>query len=108
MLLSIQPFSKKQQALRKQLFLQATTDPYKDFINVIKHYLLLDETKDYHKVLHDAMVEEWYRDKQTIIDQESKIQELTDIINDLHNSTSWKVTKPLRAIKARGKNHVQE
>ena len=103
MLLSIQPFSKKQQTLRKQLFLQTSSDPYKDFINIIKHYLSLDETKDYHKVLHDAMIKEWYHDKQIILNQESKIKKLTNTINNLYNSSSWKITKPLRAIKTRSK-----
>ena len=54
------------------------------------------------------MVKEWYLNKQTILNQESKIKELTNIINNLYSSTSWKITKPLRAIKTRSKDHVQK
>ena len=108
MLLSIQPFYKKQQTLKKQLFLQISNNPYKNFIKIIKYYLALDETKYFHNVLHDAMVKEWYHDKQTILDQKTKIEELTATINNLYNSNSWKITKPLRTIKIRSKNHVKK
>ncbi len=106
MLLNIKPYFKKQQQLKKQLFLKPSNNPYKEFVDVINHYLSLDETKDYHKVLHDALVQEWRDNKQIISDQKNEIVKLNQTIQDLYNSTSWKVTKPLRAIKTIRKKHV--
>ena len=108
MLLSIGLYRKKQQTLRKQMFLKTSSDPYAEFIRIIKTYLSLDETKDYHKILHDAMVEKWYEYKSTIQKQELEITKLTNDINNILNSTSWKVTKPLRNIKTWSQKHVQK
>ena len=106
MLLKIKPYIKKQQQLKAELFITSSTNPFKEFITIIKYYLAQDETKDYRKILHNALVEEWHNNEQTIKKQESQIAELTKIINDIHNSTSWKITKPLRNIKTWSKKHA--
>ena len=108
MLLNIQSYSKKQQILREKLFIKPSNNPFKEFVDIIKQYLGSDETADYRKVLHDTLVEEWHNREQTIIHQESHINQLTNTINNLLNSTSWKITKPLRSIKTRSKKNVQK
>ncbi len=106
MLLSIKSYTKKQQTLRKQLFLESSDGSAKELVTILEQYLSLDETKDYHKVLHDVMVKEWYDDKKTIEDKEATIKSLNEAIEAIYNSTSWKVTKPLRALKPNGRKRV--
>ena len=108
MLLNIQSYSKKQQILKEHLFIKPSSSPFKQFIDIIKQYLDSNEATDYRKVLHDALVEEWHNREQTIKNQESQIDQLTNTVNNLLNSTSWKITKPLRSIKTRGKKNVQK
>ena len=67
-----------------------------EFIRIIKSYLKMDASSDYYKILHDAMVKEWRDDKETILN-------LNKAIENIHNSTSWKVTAPLRSLKRRRK-----
>ena len=104
MLLSIKSYSKKQLSLYNRLFLEQTPDPYQDFIKIINHYLSLDETKDCRKVLHDIMVKEWYGNREIIKRQEKEINDYRQHILAFENSTSWKITKPIRKIK-KWKNH---
>lgn len=106
MLLSIKSYEKKQQALRKQLFLESSDGSAKELLSIIDKYLSMDETKDYHKVLHDALVKEWYEHKRIIEEKEATIKSLNEAIEAIYNSTSWKVTKPLRALKPNGRNRV--
>ncbi len=106
MLLSIKKFVKKQDDVRKKLFVAPRKDDAcRDFVDLVRSYLAMDETNDNHKALHDLLVREWRSDKQKILEQENQIEELRKIVDDLKSSTSWKITKPLRAIK-RGKKHV--
>jgi len=104
MLLSIKSYTKKQLALYNRLFLEQDSKPYQAFIEIINHYLSLDETKDCRKVLHDIMVKEWYDNRNTIKHQAKEIDDYRQYILALKNSTSWKITKPIRKIK-KWKNH---
>jgi len=106
MLQNIKPFIPKQSAIRKQLF-----PPFKDnsasaFTTVIKEYLSLDPLKDYRKTIHDQLINKIKKDESTIDLLNQKIATLelqvakqSEEINNLYQSTSWKITKPLRSIK---------
>lgn len=100
MLLSIDNFAEKQKTLRDQLFLKTSKNPYQEFIDIIKEYLSKDQTKDYHKILHDILVNDWYDYKRKIQTLEETNQSLNQSIKNLQNSTSWKVTKPLRKLSS--------
>ena len=96
---SAKKYRNKQTSLKKQLFLEYPKDPLGPFVNVIKTYLKSDPKKDYRKAIHRLLVEEWKNHERTIREQEQTIAKLNKEIQDLHNSTSWKITKPLRNIK---------
>ena len=99
MLSNITSYYKKQQKLRSELFISDQRDPFKKFITIIKYYLSLNEKNDYYKILHDIMLKEWYKDKKTIEEQSIIIQKQKQEIAALLNSTSWKITKPVRSLK---------
>lgn len=101
-------FFQKQQKLRAELFLPFGKNPYKQFIETIDHYLTLDETQDYRKILHDIMVKEWYDNQQTIKHQSKIINQKQQEIDAILNSTSWKITKPIRKLKDTGRKNVQK
>ncbi|MBQ3320870.1 hypothetical protein IJG71_01945 [Candidatus Saccharibacteria bacterium] len=103
---SIKQYSKKQKDIKKQLFPNFKHNSPKEFTKVIKEYLDIDEDKDYRKAIHDLMIDERKDYKETIRNHEAKIDELekrlenqSSTIENLLNSTSWKITKPLRKLK---------
>ncbi len=106
MLSSINKYKAKQSQLKKQLFIKNPSQPIKPFLNIINFYLNSDPTKDHHKILHDLLVKEWRTDKEKIQHSEKQLKILTQYIDDLHNSTSWKITKPIRIIKDKWEKHV--
>ena len=115
MLLNIKPYIKKQATLRDQIFPPTSQDPFKDFLDIINSYLESDATKDNRKILHDILVQETHNYQQKIQHLEKTVANLTEqnqtlstYITNLKNSTSWKVTRPLRKLKSRKHNHVQE
>ncbi len=89
-------YKNKQANLRREIFLDVEDNSVNEFIRIIKSYLKMDASSDYYKILHDAMVKEWRDDKETILN-------LNKAIENIHNSTSWKVTAPLRSLKRRRK-----
>lgn len=101
MLFSMNKYLQKQKELKNQLFLKLSSNPYREFTKIIKEYLKKDETKDYRKILHDILVNEWYDNKNKIQALESINQSLDKTIDNLHNSTSWKITAPLRKIMSK-------
>lgn len=107
MLQGIDKYTKKQLDLKKKLFVAPSKDPLKDYVDILDIYLNSDETTDKHKIMHDLLVQERTSDKKTIEELtaeneslRSTIQEKDLFISDLVNSTSWKITKPLRLIKS--------
>lgn len=115
MLLNIKPYIKKQTALRDKLFLKTSQNPFKEFLNLIQHYLDLDENQDYHKILHDLLIQEVQDSQQEIQNLKKTVSRLTKQndslsahITALQNSTSWKITKPLRKLKSQRSSHVQK
>lgn len=108
-ILSTKKYAKKQDELKNKLFLPLSTktDPIKPFLDVVKKYLSSDPSRDYHKVLHDLLKQEWQKRDNEILQQSAKIIKLKEEIENLYSSTSWKITKPLRKIgqiKERSKN----
>ena len=79
----------------------------------MKEYLSKDASKDYRKAIHDLLFQKINRDEsiinqlnheinkkqQTIDKLEKQITEQNDSIRNIYNSTSWKITKPLRQLK---------
>lgn len=98
LLLNIKPYYKKQLQLKKQIFPETTGDPYKPTLDIILQYLAKDESTDYRKTLHDILVTEWYDDKKKISGLIEENESLKQTVNNLLNSTSWRITKPLRKI----------
>lgn len=110
MLQSINTYIPKQKQLKKELFLSANGNPYEPFIDIIKKYLSMNLSQDYRKVLHDLLLEEWYGDKATILELKKQLsierqqhqldnEKYQKHIRDIYDSTSWKITKPLRKLK---------
>ena len=113
MLQSIKTYSNKQSALREKLFLKITKDSVSNFTDVIKEYLLKDASNDYRKAIHDLLLQkinnyestinqlnrEIDKKQQTINELEKQVAKQNDSICDIYNSTSWKITKPLRQLK---------
>lgn len=57
----------------------------------------IKKRKKYLKMKYEEMNSKTYV-KKDIADRDNKIKELEAIIEDYENSTSWKLTKPLRKI----------
>ena len=106
MLQNIQPYIKKQANIKNQLFPSFEKNSVHPFTETIKEYLSLDPNNDYRKIIHDQLIDKIKNDKISIdiLNKkvnllESQLSEQSQIINDLYNSTSWKITSPLRKIK---------
>ena len=106
MLQKIKPYIDKQIKIKQQLFPYFKNNSVSEFTIIIKEYLSLNPDEDYYKMTHDLLVNDRKNLQTTIKNQETKINELekrieeqSTIIHDLYNSTSWKITKPLRQIK---------
>ena len=115
MLQNIDKYIPKQKKLKKELFLSIDKDPFSSFINIIKEYLGKNPEEDYNKILHDLMIKEWQSDKKTIDNLKSeqvvfqnKIDDLNKKIQAIHQSTSWKITSPLRKLKSNLKGEKNE
>ena len=79
----------------------------------MKEYLSKDPSNDYYKAIHDLLLQKFDHDesiinqlnheineKQQIINKlEEQINEQNNSIRNIYNSTSWKITKPLRQLK---------
>lgn len=105
MLLSIKPYFNKQQVVKKELFPKYKGNPLNVTINLIKKYLEKDESQDYKKILHDAMLKEWYDNKRKTSSLETHVQSLQSTIESLEstNETLKSDTKALKAtIKMQG------
>ncbi|MBR3236706.1 hypothetical protein IKF92_03460 [Candidatus Saccharibacteria bacterium] len=117
LLQSIQPYSEKQKKIKWQLFPKFKDNSPKEFTKVIKEYLATDQDSDYYKAIHDLLVDEVdtlqnaikthetrvHELEDTVNKQSLTIQELNNAIDNLKQSTSWKITKPLRQLKQIGK-----
>ena len=106
MLLNIKPYIKKQQKAKTELFICNYQDPFQDFLKIIKHYITTDADKDKRKILHDIFLERLAKQEHKIEQLEQEVAKhletsaaLTEHIEALQNSTSWKITKPLRKLK---------
>lgn len=113
MLKSIKSYSKKQSIIKEKLFLKIHKNSVSDFTNIIKEYLSKKPSNDYYKAIHDLLLQKFNQNesvvnqlnyeidkKQQIIDKlEKQIGEQNNFIHDIYNSTSWKITKPLRQLK---------
>ena len=64
LLLSAKTYFKKQQNIKKKLFQETKTNSVDVTVNILKKYLNKDNTKDYRKILHDMMLEEWFKNKK--------------------------------------------
>ena len=109
-LLSAQSYAKKQLSAKKELFLPVKKDSVHQFTILIYNYLNKTPDTDYRKYLHDLMLKE--RDsyiqqinslENSILRQQEENEKLKTIIDkqnqsiqDIYNSTSWKITRPLR------------
>ena len=114
-LLNIKPYIKKQKKVKANLFICDREDPFQDFLKVIKHYITIDENHDYRKIVHDIFLKSLIEQEQKIkhlekeiIKQEETTASLTKHIESIYNSTSWKITKPLRKIKSKGNSNAKE
>ena len=96
---NVKNYRQKQVTLKNQLFLDCPKDALKPFLDIIQVYLKSNPKKDYRKVIHGLLVEEWKNSRKIIEEQEQRINNLNNEIQQLHNSTSWRITKPLRSIK---------
>ena len=99
--------------MQEKLFLKITKDSVSNFTDVIKEYLLKDASNDYRKAIHDLLLQkinnyestidqlnrEIDKKQQTINELEKQVAKQNDSICDIYNSTSWKITKPLRQLK---------
>ena len=115
MLHDIKPFIKKQKAIREKLFITNSKKPFDDFISIIKHYIEADEDQDSRRILHNLFLKELIEQEKTIdsLKQENEKLtkanlELTQYITDIHNSTSWKITSPIRKLKLKGNTNAQK
>lgn len=109
-LLNIKPFAKKQKLAKSELFVSDDIDPFREFLSIVKQYMTTNENEDNRKILHDLFLQSLTNQesenkqlKQSITKQTELNTELTKYIDDLKSSTSWKITKPLRQLKSKGK-----
>ena len=90
-LLNIDSYTKKQHKIRNELFLKIPpNNPLKSFIDVINHFLGLDETKDYHKIIHDIIFQEWQDNQKTIKKQKLEIEQLNSKMQDYTELLDYK------------------
>lgn len=113
-LLNIKKYAKKQAETKEKLFICDYKNPYKDFLDIINHYLEIDENTDKRKILHDILLEKLSEQElrikkleQEIIKKDEISANLTKHIEAIYNSTSWKITKPLRIIKTKGQSNAK-
>lgn len=86
LLLSANSYFKKQQDIKDKLFPSTKHNPVDIAINLIKEYLVKDESKDYKKILHDLMLEEWHADKERTATLEAQIYSLETTIDHLRSN----------------------
>lgn len=98
-LLSLDKYASKQSALKNQLFLKTPKDPVAPALGIIKTYLSSDPDQDLRKISHSLLVKEWQDKDATIESQSRTIEQLNRQIEEIHSSTSWKITRPLRKMK---------
>ena len=117
MLKSIGVYSKKQTAIKEELFMEIGKNPVSALTDIIKKYLALDPETDYQKATHGLLVDYMNSSRATIADLRAKVEadandiahlreqlsERDKVISDIYNSTSWRITKPMRNIKQLGK-----
>lgn len=99
-LLNIKHYTEKQRKLKKDLFVCDYQDPFEEFLKIIRYYITKDENKDERKMLHDYFLSDLLKKDQAVQRLEQEAKECKRSIDAIHNSTSWKITKPLRKIKA--------
>ncbi len=81
----------KQQKFKRENFLSLGEDPTKPFIDITKEFLSKDPKQDTYHLLHRAMIEEYDGLKKHYRDAISER-------DAVYNSSSWKITRPLRRI----------
>ena len=94
----------RQKNIKKEIFLPINPNAIEIFVEVIKEYITRDENEDTQKIMHDMLKEKILSYKYEIKKLERKLSVEKQEIEKIQNSTSWKITEPLRYINAKLKN----
>lgn len=90
----------KQREMKQQLFVSYDDKDADDFVSVIKTYLSKNRDEDYYTQSRDILRNDINDKNRRISALSERVQELEAKVGDYENSSSWKITEPLRKVNA--------
>jgi len=87
-----------QKEFKNRNYVYCDTDPTSVFVSLIEEYLAMNRTASMYFMAHDILLNDFIQKSNDVRTLKKQVNRLEQRVIDFENSSSWRVTRPIRNI----------